>query len=408
MKQFVKVFAFELKGLVQGKWFKVSSFIVLLIVVVAMALPNFININDMMNTSDVSKTSDTIAIHDPNDVFVTNDILKTGFPKAKFKSYEDISSMKKDIISGKSVYGFSIKNDNTFTYYVNDSSMTDTNSIVFEKIMNDQHQKNAMTQYGLKDQEIQQVFKKVSSKSEILGIDGMQNYVYTYILIFLLYFVVIFYGQMTAAGVASEKGNRAMEILVTSTSSNALIFGKVLAGAIAGIIQCSLLIGVSMIAYQINAAAWNNALDFIFNIPAEVLIAFAYFGIMGYLFYSFIFGALGAMVSKVEDISSAVSPIMIIYIVSFFITIMGVLNEPDSILSIVSSYVPFTSCMAMFAKIALGSVLWWEVLLSGLILLLTTILTGILGAKIYRHGTLSYGNSFKFKSLIKIIRQKKN
>ena len=42
-------------------------------------------------------------------------------------------------------------------------------------------------------------------ETTVLGKDGMKNYLYTYILIFGLYFVVLFYGQLTATSVASEK-----------------------------------------------------------------------------------------------------------------------------------------------------------------------------------------------------------
>ena len=71
----------------------------------------------------------------------------------------------------------------------------------------------------------------------------MGNYAYTYIMIMVLYFLLIFYGQMIATSVTSEKSNRAIEILVTSVDSNSLIFGKVFAGAIAGLIQCVLILG---------------------------------------------------------------------------------------------------------------------------------------------------------------------
>ena len=95
-----------------------------------------------------------------------------------------------------------------------------------------------------------------------------------------------------------KKGNRSMEILITSTSTNALIFGKVLAGAAASILQVGVMLGVSIMAYQYNADIWNHTLDFLFNIPVNVLLSFALFGTLGYLFYTFIYGAMGSMVFK--------------------------------------------------------------------------------------------------------------
>ena len=69
---------------------------------------------------------------------------------------------------------------------------------------------------------------------EVLGKDGEQNYWYTYVLVFVVYFLIIFYGQMIATSVTTEKSNRAIEILVTSVNPNSLICGKVLAGRLQG------------------------------------------------------------------------------------------------------------------------------------------------------------------------------
>ena len=197
-----------------------------------------------------------------------------------------------------------------------------------------------------------------------------------------------------------------MEILITSTSTNALIFGKVLAGAAASILQVGVMLGVSIMAYQYNADIWNHTLDFLFNIPVNVLLSFALFGTLGYLFYTFIYGAMGSMVSKVEEVSSAVSPITIIFVIAFFITFFSVMVNPGTILSTIASYVPFTSCMAMFARVAMGSVELWQIILSAVILAVSTAGVGLLGAKLYRNGTLSYGNNFKISQIFKNLKHK--
>ena len=86
----------------------------------------------------------------------------------------------------------------------------------------------------------------MKSETMILGKDSAMNYWYTYALIFILYFLIIFYGQMIAVSVTTEKSNRAIEILVTSVDSNSLIFGKVLAGAIGGIVQAGVILGSAL------------------------------------------------------------------------------------------------------------------------------------------------------------------
>ena len=86
------------------------------------------------------------------------------------------------------------------------------------------------------------------------------------------------------------------------------------------------------------------------------------------------------------------------------ISIIGMQNT-ESIVLKVASFIPFSSFMAMFIRVSMGSVMLWEVLLSLGLLIVTTILIGILASKIYRMGTLRYGNPIKLKDAIKNIRK---
>lgn len=409
MKKFLQVFRFELAGFVGGKWFRVSTIVICVLLAGIMFLPRVIDLGNDTTNSGVSETEDTIGIYDPTNVFEDDSALKAAYPKATIVAETSEDELRNAIQKGDVDMGFYVASATSYQYIILDSSVSDSSEYVLQSLMDTQYRMNAMKDYGLNDQQITQIMTApIEGDTIILGTDGAQNYMYTYLLVFLLYFVIMFYGQMTATNVASEKGNRAMEILVTSTSSNSLIFGKVLAGAVAGIIQVAALFGVSMISYQINVDAWNHGLDFIFNIPVSVLCTFAIFGTLGYLFYSFIYGALGAMVSKVEEVSSAVTPVTLIMILSFFMTFFFVMMQPDSIISVIATYLPFSSCMAMFARVAMGSVDLWQIILSAVILAVSTIAIGLLGAKLYRHGTLSYGNTFKFSKLIHIAKKKED
>ena len=213
------------------------------------------------------------------------------------------------------------------------------------------------------------------------------------------------YGQIIATSVASEKSNRTMEILVTSTDTNSLIFGKVIAGGLAGIIQFATIILVAFLAYKANINAWDNNLDFIFNIPGTVLLTFSVFGILGYLFYLFIFGTLGALVSRTEDISTVSTPITIVFMISFFISMAG-LSNPDFILLKVASFIPLSSFMAMFIRVSMGNVELIHVIISLVILFISTVIMGIVGSKIYRLGTLMYGNPVKISQAFKLLKNK--
>ena len=149
----------------------------------------------------------------------------------------------------------------------------------------------------------------------------------------------------------------------------------------------------------------NHMLDIAFNIPLQTLLTFLVFGSLGYIFYSFIFGALGALVSKVEDINTSSMPITMIFMAAFFVTFYGMFDIEGIVIKI-ASYVPFSSFMAMFVRVSMSTVSTLEVLLSLAVLVISTVLMGVLGAKIYRRGTLMYGNPIKFFKALKMIKKK--
>ena len=80
-----------------------------------------------------------------------------------------------------------------------------------------------------------------------------------------------------------------------------------------------------------------------------------------------------------------------------------VCGSVDNVLMTVCSYIPFTSPMAMFTRIAMSTVPWYEIAISIGILLASTFGIGILSAKIYRVGVLMYGTSPKIGNIIKAV-----
>ena len=133
--------------------------------------------------------------------------------------------------------------------------------------------------------------------------------------------IIIFYGVMVATSVTQEKSNRTIEVLVTSADTKILFFGKVLAGTIASLCQAGILMLAIVGAYKFNQSAWGGMLDMLLDIPANVLVTYALFGLGGVLFYTFIYGAFGALVSKTEDINKSAGSIQMVIMIVYFITL---------------------------------------------------------------------------------------
>ncbi|WP_115715460.1 ABC transporter permease [Amedibacterium intestinale] len=399
MREFLIVLRFELKTMLSKKSFLISTIIVMLGAIVLFSLPRFISNDGQDNNGAVTKDKKML-VYDQMDVLKNQLLMQQSFPEYEIQFVDSLSEVKDQVKDGKVDAGFEIRNSSEFVYYVENSSLNDMTSSRFESMMKQNFQTSELKKLGYDVNKVQKVYQSaIASETQVLGKDGKSNYFYTYVLILLLYMMILIYGNQIGVGVATEKSNRAIEILTTSCSSNALIFGKVMAGAITGIIQTSLMVGSFLLSYSWNAQSWNYSLDRFLNIPSSVLLTFAMFGILGYLLFSFLFGAIGALCSKVEEVNGATLPLQL-FIVAVFLISMVTLQIPDTLFAKIVCYIPFTSWMCMFVNVALGSVSFIEVIISLLLLAITTLCVGFIGAKLYRRGTLSYGNHLKLKKVL--------
>ena len=197
-----------------------------------------------------------------------------------------------------------------------------------------------------------------------------------------------------------------MEVLITSAKPISMMFGKVLASCLAGLTQLIAIFGSALLFFNINKPYWggNEIIDSIFNIPPELLGYMLVFFLLGFLIYAFLYGAIASTVSKLEDINTAVQPVTYLFLFGFMVVMFSMSSgEVDNLLMRVCSYIPFTSPMAMFTRIAMSTVPWYEIALSIAILLGSTVGIGFLAAKIYRLGVLMYGNTPKLGNIIKSI-----
>lgn len=423
MKQFLTVLKFELDNYFKNKSFVITTFVLALIIAAVVIVPTMIpglldeesdkadsGVSEEIIVDDITEDEEGEISHygicvteDATDVNV--DMICAAFP-AEWKKFESEDAIKKAVEAEEVEAGFVMNSSTDVTYVVNDLSMYDYLGDMFSQTLSECYKQQYLMEKGLTAEEIAESESfYVNVTEEVLGKDSGENYWYTYVLVFVVYFLIIFYGQMIATSVTTEKSNRAIEILVTSVNSTSLICGKVLAGAIAGVLQAGIILGSGFASYGFVQEAWDGLLDFLFDIPANVLFVYAVFAILSYLLYAFIFGMLGALVSKTEDISKSSSPVLMLYIASFMIAIFGMTSNSNSIVMKVASYIPFTSGNAMFIRVSMGSVAVWEVIISAVILGVSCVVAGVLAAKIFRFGTLHYGNPIKFKTALRKVKK---
>ena len=318
---------------------------------------------------------------------------------------------QEQIRSGGAGCAFVFTAPDACTYYVDNLGMNDTAPRTAAGALQAERRRSGMIENGVAPDKADEILAgTVSVETVKLGKDQSFTFFYTYIMIFALYMVIMLYGQMIATNVANEKSSRTMELLVTSVNTHAMIFGKVLASCLVGFLQLGVIFGSSILFFNLNKGFWADdmIISSIFNPPPALLLHLLLFFFLGFLVYAFLYGAVGSTVSRLEDVNTAVMPVTMLFMISFFLVLIPLAGgNVESTLIKVCSFVPFTAPMAMFTRIGMSSVPPIEVAVSVMILALSALLIGFLSARIYRAGVLLYGVKPTPAQIIAMLKKEK-
>ena len=426
MNQFSKILKFELKYYFKNKIFVGITIFLVILIAVVMCFPRFMDLFKKEDSSNTNSSEELPIMYLMAEDQLEDDTkVSTLTVSAQLEMYRDAfasafmnydvqlfegseDELKSQIIAGAASAGLVLNSPTEYTYYVNSLTMYDMNTQIADEVLQHLYRVNAMLENGMTAQQVETVMNVpiISQTESLMGKDQAQNFFYTYIMIFALYMVILLYGQMVSTNVATEKSSRAMEVLITSAKPTSMMFGKVLASCLAGLIQLIAVFGSAVIFYNINIDYWgnNDIIESIFNIPPELLVYMLIFFVLGFLIYAFLFGAIGSTATKLEDINTSTMPLMFLFIIAFMVVMFSMTSgEIDNVLMKVCSFIPFTSPMAMFTRIAMSTVPWYEITISIGILVGSVIGVGILSAKIYRVGVLLYGTTPKLGAIMKAV-----
>ena len=413
MKQFFTIFKFELKNYLKNKTFVGITLFLVAAITVVMFIPRIGAL--IKNDGEKESGGTEIMLVSAEDEALAEAVRVTFeayFPDYEVKITEhDEENIRSLVTEGEAQCAFYMKDASTYVYYVDTLSMYDANTQVASEALQNVYRTSAMIGNGISPEDAAAIMSaQITGETVTLGNDQTENFFYTYIMIFALYFVIILYGQMVATGVATEKSSRAMEVLITSAKPISMMFGKVIAACSAGLIQLVAIFGSAIAFYKVNESYWgdNQIIRSIFGMPTLLLVYMIIFFMLGFFIYAFLYGAIGSTATKLEDINTSVMPITYTFIIAFIVVITSMSSgSVDSVLMRVCSFIPFTSPMAMFTRIAMSSVPLWEILLSIAVLAGSVVGVGVISAKIYRIGVVLYGTPPKIGAIIKAIRKSK-
>jgi ABC-2 type transport system permease protein len=227
-------------------------------------------------------------------------------------------------------------------------------------------------------------------------------------LIVLIFMAIITYGTWVAMSVAEEKGSRVMELMLNATTPLQMLTGKVIGNGAAGLTQYGIILG-AVVAGLLAQAPIHKAVvgsesgTQFGGLSPMVLGAFAVLFVLGFLLYSLLYAALGSLVSRQEDVQSATSPLMMLIMIGYFMSVFGLQAINESWVKI-ASFIPFFSPYLMLARVSQGHVDAWEFGLAVMLLLASIAVALFLAARIYSAGVLLYGQRVGLRQVFKAAR----
>lgn len=399
------VIKFTMRDLIGRKSFRVSTIIILVLIVAGFNLPR------ILNAVTDSNFNNTVLISDPENLYnnqlenLNNSELGYNF-KFENLNFEEIKTQINEHEINSAII-ISKKDDVINLQYIvdNAATMTSTPTTLVDALnslyTNLQIQKLHLTptqlaqispQFNL---EVQQI-----SDQEIGG-----NITVMMFVSILLFFAIYFCAYQVSSSITVEKTSKIMETLVTSTSPRTIVLGKTIGIGLVGLGQVVLFTATAIFsAYAfLDPELLNSMFDLSTLTPYLAFIMILYF-ILGYFTYALLYALTGSTISKPEDIQSANMPVAIITMIGFYLAYFTLI-DPTSELNSFAALFPFSSPFCMPLRVMMGIASGWEVIGSIAILLITCSLIAHIAIKIYSNAILNYGTKMSLRDIIRTYKE---
>lgn len=404
MKDIFTVTKFTIRDMIGRKSFRISTIIILVLIVIGFNIPNLLQ--------NFTQTDDSILLVDEQKIFANSlDQIETACPScAKIKITDsDLDTIKSQIDSGDADSAIIVERENnslTFRYLTKNSATATIpeNTINYlETIYKDQQLKNlklSPSQLAT----VQPTFNLVLEQTDQETIGG--NIFVMMMLSVALFFAIYFCAYQVSSSVTVEKTSKIIETLVTSTSPHTIILGKTFGIGLVGLFQMSIFAITAVIsAYTfLDRETLNTLLDLSNFTPFLAITTIIYF-ILGYFVYAFGYALTGATISKPEDIQAANTPIALLSMIGFYLAYFTLMN-PTGDLNLLASLLPISSPFCMSLRIMMGIASPTDIILSILILVITCVLVAHIAIKIYSNAILHYGTRMSWRDIIKSYKEK--
>jgi ABC-2 type transport system permease protein len=325
--------------------------------------------------------------------------------KLKFKKLatagqtaEELLEQNIQAIRDKKIDGFllipqGIKKDRKLFYYSGNISDFDTNryiqgsvrTVVSRQILIEKQINPEIVDEATRDIDFATIkVKKEGTAKSSAGIEYMMSL----FMLAILFSILMGYGQLIMRGVLEEKNSRIIEILISSTDTQHIFYGKIIGIGLAGLTQVAIwfLFGMAMVG-KFSLGLDSGILNFL---TLEIGMYFVIFFLLGFFMYAILFSIVGAAVNTDQEAQQFAAPISYLLIIPFVMGIM-VTQSPNSSVAVISSFIPLFTPTLMFMRITVSPPPLGQILAAIAASLAFISFLAWLGAKIFRVGILMYG-----------------
>jgi hypothetical protein len=416
----INVIKFTFKELIKNKSYKLTTLFLVAITIIAFNIPNISNYFNKSNKTNTDKNKivnkQKVYIYDEFKVLndINNDLNKHPVYKFEIKNEKaDLNELSKNVNDKKEVIYIvkEVKNYNiTIAGLKNQNNTFSTYTTDIEQYINSSYKKYLINKLNISDNEKQLLSNDISFITENTiknnGDINKNANIAMFGMVFIFY-IVLFYSIAVGTSITTEKTNKVVETLLTSTSPLNIIVGKVIGVGLTGILQMSIVILTAIISSQIFLPKeYMTILLQNINLSPVIILGFLYYFIFGFLIYAFLIACVGATVTKQEEVQQAQAPFSFLLIIGFYLSIFG--SNSKGILNTIATYLPISSPFINTMNLLSRKLSMIDIILPMLVLLIFTAIVAYISSIIYKKVIMNYGTRIKGMALLKELFRKED
>lgn len=421
----------SLKKKIKTKWFLIANAIFLILIV------GLINIDSIIKYfgGDFNETTNILVIDNANCYdrfnlnYQNNSKYLSDYDNVNITLYDkDYDSGVKEVDENKKVLIVIDKDEVNYltAKVVSKEELGTVTSSLISASLNNVRSELVLKDYNITSEMFNNINVPVNIENEVLDKNniehGMTVSTIMQILTMPIFMLIIFLVQMIGTEVNEEKSTKSMEIIISNVSPKTHFMSKIIASNAFVLLQGFILfvfagLGI-LIRYIINGGslmgdAEGEIMSFLNSISLDSMLGslglmipiILIITILTFIAYSLLAGVLASMTTNFEDFQQLQTPIVVITLVGYYLSMMAGMFK-GSIFIKIASYIPFISSLLSPTLYVLGEITIFDLCGSILLLILVIYLLIKYGLKIYKVGILNYSGTNLWTKMLKAMKEK--